>query len=104
MSRPRARLVLMAALLAAGCSAGTGSSEVTLRMTVWTSEKTQLALFDSIAGEYEQAHPDVKSITCDVVPFDKYNTALTTQLAGSNPPDLAWILERDAPDFVQSGA
>jgi multiple sugar transport system substrate-binding protein len=102
----RARLVLLAALLVAGCSSGTGggSSEVNLRMTVWTSDKAQLALFDSIAAEYRQAHANVKSITFDVVPFDKYNTALTTQLAGSNPPDLAWILERDAPDFVESKA
>lgn len=100
------RLVLVALLLiVAGCSGGgTGNADVNLRMTVWTSEKTQLALFDEIAGEYKQAHPNVKSITFDVVPFDKYNTALTTQLSGSNPPDLAWILERDAPDFVQSGA
>lgn len=97
-----ALLALM--LLVAGCSSSTGNAEVNLRMTVWTSEKSQLALFDEIANEYKQAHPNVKSITFDVVPFDRYNTALTTQLAGSNPPDLAWILERDAPDFVESKA
>jgi multiple sugar transport system substrate-binding protein len=101
------RIALLALLLiVAGCSGGSagGNADVNLRMTVWTSEKTQLALFDEIANEYKQAHPNVKSVTFDVVPFDKYNTALTTQLSGSNPPDLAWILERDAPDFVQSGA
>ncbi|RSM76739.1 sugar ABC transporter substrate-binding protein [Kibdelosporangium aridum] len=99
------RVTLLALLLVvAGCSSSTGNAEVNLRMTVWTSEKTQLALFDEIANEYKQTNPNVKSITFDVVPFDRYNTALTTQLAGSNPPDLAWILERDAPDFVESKA
>jgi multiple sugar transport system substrate-binding protein len=89
-----------------GCSNGSGSgdSNVSLRMTVWTNDKTQTALFDSIAAAYRTTHPDIRSITFDYIPIDNYTTALTTQVAGSNPPDLAWVLERDAPDFVSSGA
>lgn len=91
----------------AGCSNGSGSgddSNVSLRMTVWSNDKSQTALFDSIAAEYRKTHPDIRSITFDYIPIDNYTTALTTQIAGSNPPDMAWVLERDAPDFVTSGA
>jgi multiple sugar transport system substrate-binding protein len=71
---------------------------------MWTGDKTQIALFDGIADEYKAAHGNVKSITFDVVPLDGYTTAITTQLTGGNPPDLVWVLERDAPDYVNSGA
>lgn len=92
----------------AGCSSGGGSGSgdknVALRMTVWSNDKSQTALFNSIADSYIKTHPDIKSITFDYIPIGNYTTALTTQIAGSNPPDMAWILERDAPDFVSSGA
>lgn len=78
---------------------------VDLRMTVWTANEDQLALFDSIADEYIAANPDlVSSVTFEPIPFDSYTTTLTTQLGGGNTPDLAWILESNAPEFVQSGA
>lgn len=78
---------------------------VDLRMTVWTANEDQLALFDEIADEYISANPElVSSVTFEVVPFDDYTTSLTTQLAGGNTPDLAWIFESNAPEFVQSGA
>jgi len=98
-------VTLLVAALAA-CSSGSGSSakNISLRMTVWSNDKSQNALFNSIAASYRQSHPEISSITFDYIPIDNYTTALTTQIAGSNPPDLAWILERDAPDFVSSGA
>ena len=114
--RRRARIGTIAGaaaltLLATACGSGDGGSgsddapsDVSLRMTVWTADETQLALFDSIAQEYMADNPGVTDIAFDPVPFDGYTTAVTTQIAGSNPPDLAWVLERDAPDFVASGA
>ena len=60
-------------------------------MTVWTSNEDQLALFDSIAEEYQADHPEIKSITFESLPFADYNTTLTTQIAGGNSPDLAWM-------------
>lgn len=114
--RRRARLATAALALAAlsatalsACSgdssASAGSdSNVSLRMTVWSNDPTQNALFNGIATEYRKTHPEVSTVTFDYVPIDNYTTALTTQVAGSNPPDLAWILEADAPDFVSSGA
>ncbi|GAB3858122.1 ABC transporter substrate-binding protein [Dactylosporangium cerinum] len=77
---------------------------VSLRMTIWTANEAHLKLFNEIAGEYKAAHPNVTEIKFDSLPFDTYTTALTTQIAGGNQPDLAWILENSAPDFVSSGA
>jgi len=78
---------------------------VDLRMLVWTADESQLALFDEIGDAYVEANPDtVGNVTFEVVPFADYTTNLTTQLAGGDTPDLAWIFESSAPEFVQSGA
>jgi multiple sugar transport system substrate-binding protein len=110
--RVRLATATLAAAAAALCalsacsSSGNSTSDkhVSLRMTVWSNDKTQVALFNSIASAYEKTHPDIASIKFDYIPVDNYTTSLVTQIAGSNPPDLSWILERDAPDFVSSGA
>lgn len=118
MVHRRSIAVLGAAALAAGLAAcGNADGEldgdvesapdgpVDLRMTVWTADESQLALFDEIAQEYIDANPDlVSSVSFEVVPFDDYTTSITTQLAGGNTPDLAWIFESNAPEFVESGA
>ncbi|MEV0880406.1 sugar ABC transporter substrate-binding protein [Micromonospora echinofusca] len=75
-----------------------------LRMTVWSANEAHLKLFNEIADEYRKTHPDVASITFDPLPFENYTTTLTTQIAGGNAPDLAWVFENSAPDFVASGA
>ncbi|MCL3859429.1 ABC transporter substrate-binding protein [Actinotalea sp. K2] len=78
---------------------------VSLTMTVWTANEDQLAMFQQIADAYVTAHPDlVADVSFEAIPFEDYTTSLTTRLAGGNPPDLAWILESYAPEFVQSGA
>lgn len=113
--RRRAPLALGAgiaavALTLAGCSSSPTEAEtpdepVELRMTVWTADETQLALFQEIADAYIAENSElVSEITFEPIPFAEYTTSLTTQLAGGNAPDLAWILESYAPEFVQSGA
>lgn len=115
LSRRRAPLAVGAgiaaiALTLAGCSSGPTEAEtpdepVELRMTVWTADETQLALFQEIADAYVAENPElVSGVTFEPIPFDAYTTTLTTQLAGGNAPDLGWILESYAPEFVQSGA
>lgn len=74
-----------------------------LRMTVWTGNEAHLAMFNEIAAAFKQTHPDV-NVTFETLPFDSYTTTLTTQIAGGNPPDLAWIFETSAADFIGSGA
>ncbi|MGM1018561.1 MAG: ABC transporter substrate-binding protein [Actinomycetota bacterium] len=115
--RPRTRTPLAAgagiaavALVLAGCSGSpteptTPDEPVDLRMTVWTADETQLAMFQEIADAYIEENPGlVASVTFETVPFEDYTTTLTTQLAGGNAPDLAWILDSYAPEFVESGA
>ncbi|MDN4483406.1 ABC transporter substrate-binding protein [Demequina lignilytica] len=100
--------LLLTACSASAGSGGSGSEAsgdpVDLRMTVWTSNEDHLAVFNAIADAYMADNPQVASITFDSLPFDDYTSTVTTQIAGGNAPDLAWILENTAPDFVESGA
>jgi multiple sugar transport system substrate-binding protein len=97
---------LRMAALAAGIAfpmAAVPAMAVDIRMAIWSANEAHLALFNEIALAYTAAHPDV-NVTFDSLPFDGYTTTLTTQIAGGNAPDLAWILETTAGDFVSSGA
>ena len=84
--------------LAAGASA-----ETKLRITIWSANEAHLKLFNGIADGFKKEHPDV-TVTFESLPFENYTTALTTQIAGGNAPDMAWIFETSAYDFVNSGA
>ncbi|BCL17227.1 ABC transporter substrate-binding protein [Micromonospora sagamiensis] len=101
-------VVALSALLGLTACGGSDSTEsdgpVTLRMTTWSANEAHLKLFNDIAAEYMAANSKVTKITFDPIPFENYTTTLTTQIAGGNPPDLAWVLENSAPDFVSSGA
>lgn len=76
---------------------------VNLRMTIWSANEAHLAMFGEIAESFKATHPNA-NVTFEPLPFENYTTTLTTQIAGGNPPDLAWILETTAADFVNSGA
>src|SRR5688500_17300108 len=93
-------LATTVAMVVTGCGASpapapepttAAPNSIDLRMTVWTSNEAQLALFNSIADAYKADHEEIKSITFDSLPFADYNTTLTTQIAGGNSPDLAWM-------------
>ena len=98
-----AAVVIGACVIGAG-QAGAQDDPVSLRFAVWTGNQAHLDLFNGIAADYMAANPTVGEITFETLPFDGYTTALTTQIAGGNAPDLAWIFESTAPDFVASGA
>ena len=109
MRRRFAAALLASALVLTACGGGdddkgADNGPVSLRMTIWTGNADHLALFNSIADEYRKTHSNVTEIKFDTLPIETYTTGLTTQIAGGNAPDLAWILENSAPDFVSSGA
>jgi multiple sugar transport system substrate-binding protein len=108
-----APLLVLTACMSDGddSSAGTDGAEeaesvdpVTLRMSVWTSNEDQLALLDDIAEAYAAQEPSVDGVEFESRAPDEYTTALTTQLAGGNAPDLGWVFEQDAKQFIASGA
>lgn len=107
-----AAIIAVTALALSACSSSpstppttkAAAGSVNLRMTTWTADPTQLALFTSIADDYKKTHPEIGKITFDSLPFADYTTTITTQIAGGQQPDLAWVMETDAPDFVSSGA
>jgi multiple sugar transport system substrate-binding protein len=105
-ARTTAAVAVAALLCLTACGSGDdgGDGPVTLRMTTWSANEAHVKLFTEIADEYRKTHPNVTAITFDAIPFESYTTTLTTQIAGGNPPDLAWVLESAAPDFVASGA
>jgi multiple sugar transport system substrate-binding protein len=96
------RLAALAAGIALPLSAMPASA-ADIRMAIWSANEGHLALFTEIAAAYTATHPDV-TVSFDSLAFDGYTTTLTTQIAGGNAPDLAWILETTASDFVSSGA
>jgi multiple sugar transport system substrate-binding protein len=87
------------------CWSGIANAQdaVNLRMTIWSANEAHLKLFNEIAAGFKKDHPNV-TVTYESLPFETYTTALTTQIAGGNAPDMAWIFETAAYDFVNSGA
>lgn len=88
---------------AEGDGAADATGATSLRVTVWTGNEAHLDLFNSIADDFVAQHDTVEEVEFDVLPFENYNDALTVQLAGGNPPDLGWIFERNAPQFIDAG-
>lgn len=97
--------VAMAGILVPLAWSGTtwAQDAINLRMTTWSANEAHLAMLNEIAAGFKETHPNV-TVTFEPLPFESYTTTLTTQIAGGNPPDLAWILEATAADFVNSGA
>lgn len=114
--RPRARqlpivLIAIGGLMLGACTAAPASQApsdvadgtVDLRVAVWTGSEAHLSLFNEIGAAYAALDPRIGEITFETLPFEQYTTVLTTQLAGGSPPDLGWIFETNAPQFVDAG-
>jgi multiple sugar transport system substrate-binding protein len=82
-----------------GIQPAQAAGNISLRVTMWSSNAGHLALFNGLANEYKKTHPEIKEIKFDSLDFATYTQTLTTQIAGGKAPDLAWILEKDAQQF-----
>lgn len=97
-------LALTATSLVACSTPGAAEDgDVDLTMAIWSANEDHLALFDAIADEYLADHDEVDSITFETITNQDYIAGLTTRMAGGNVPDLAWIPEANAPEFIESG-
>jgi multiple sugar transport system substrate-binding protein len=91
-----------AALALAACSTGGGSSTdkgagegpvpeptspVTVTFSSWVGEEPD---FKTLVQKFEGEHPNIK-IELQNVPAEEANEKLTAQVAGGNPPDIAYI-------------
>lgn len=110
MNQPSRRVALLSvlaigasSLVACGAPAAATDGPVDLTMAVWSANKDHLALFDEIADDYLAKNSGVKSIKFETITNQDYIAGLTTRIAGGNVPDLAWIPEANAPEFIQSG-
>lgn len=112
---------LAAAVTASGCTpaaapapappgaAGAGQAAqsaaggpVTLRFSTWGNEQ-HLKLLQGIADSYRARNPNV-TVEFQSIPFSDYLQKITVQFAGGDAPDLGWVAERMAPQFIESGA
>lgn len=97
---------LAGALLAATTmfsGAALAQDNIELRMAIWSANEAHLALFNEIAADYKTQHPNV-TVTFDPLVYGDFVTALSTQIAGGNAPDLTWLGENTVADFVAAGA
>lgn len=106
-------LVLAACSGGGGGDGGGGGSEddpqadgpVDLRMTMWSGNEAHHAIFEQIADAYIAENPDlVSSVEFDAITEPgQYVPTVTTQIAGGEAPDLMWVTEAYALEFVDSG-
>ncbi|MCP4540798.1 MAG: sugar ABC transporter substrate-binding protein [Chloroflexi bacterium] len=77
----------------------TNDEQVNLRFTIWSGNEAHLTMLNKFAETYRESHPNV-TVQFDTIPTGDYTDKVTIQLAGSNPPDGGWIVERSAPTFI----
>jgi multiple sugar transport system substrate-binding protein len=110
-------VVAMLALLAAGCG-GDDDEEaedttaqtdepiaeptepVTISFASWVGNEPNIK---KMAKQFERQHPNI-TIKFQNVPAEQAGQKLTTQLAGGNPPDTAYIDAGTTADFASRGA
>lgn len=106
--RNRLAIAALIGLLVLTACGGTKSKSspknFSLRMTMWSANNDHRQLLNEIADEYRKTHPEITAITFDPLPSDTYQTTLTTQIAGGNAPDLAWLSESAIKDFISAKA
>ena len=99
-----AAVTLLLTACGGGEDGGNEDGPVELRMTTWSANEDHLAILNQIADAYIEENPDkVSSVSFEPLTGSGYINALTTQIAGGDVPDMAWILEAYAPQFVDAG-
>jgi multiple sugar transport system substrate-binding protein len=74
--------------------------EVTISFASWIGESDEMA---QIKKQFEKEHPNIK-VELRAVPADSMTQTLTTQVAGNNPPDVAFVDASTVAAFASRGA
>ncbi len=78
------------------------AAPVELKVTVWTSNETQLKTLADIGEAYRKNRPNV-TVKYESIPIVDYVSKVTIQLSSATPPDVGWVVESSAPTFVNAG-
>ncbi|GAB2567258.1 ABC transporter substrate-binding protein [Gracilibacillus alcaliphilus] len=88
-------LIVISAVILAGCGTNTGSDDNTLEVALW-DEKISGAV-DASIEEFNKEHPDVE-VKVTYTPYANYFTKLRTSLGGGSGPDVFWM---NGPNFYE---
>lgn len=80
------------------------SEGITLRMTMWSSNPDQLALFREIADDFLAEHEEVSGIEFESLTLDQLDMVLTTGMTAGDPPDLTWLPVESSREYIDAGA
>ena len=93
----------------AGCTTGftrdrPDGDGITLRMTMWTSNPEQIALFDEIAEDFMAENEAVTNIEFESLTLDQLDMVLTTGITAGDAPDLTWLPVESSLEYIDAGA
>lgn len=96
----RRLLATVAACALLGVTPALAQTEVRVVVAHYSDQTADI--FEGMAAEFEQNHPDI-DIQIEDVNWDTLFQKLTTDIAGGTPPDVAIIGTRWLVDFVEQG-
>jgi multiple sugar transport system substrate-binding protein len=73
--------------------------DVKLTMSVWSEARVET--YQALAEEYKALNPHV-SVEVMSIPFADYQQKLSIMAASKTAPDIAWLAERMAPQFLKN--
>ena len=76
------------------------TSPVTIRFESWIGQDKSI---QRMYKAFQKAHPNIK-VKFENVPAEEIGQKLTTQVAGGNPPDAAYVDASTVADYAQRGA
>jgi multiple sugar transport system substrate-binding protein len=81
----------------------TGSKDEAVELTfmMWGNEAHQ-EVYNKLIAKFTETHPNI-TVKMESVPFPDYQQKITVLAAGRELPDVGWVAERMAPQFMENG-
>lgn len=76
---------------------------VNMKLAVWTSNESQLALLGSFIDEFAAKKGITINYSFESIDYGEFNTKLLLELQGKDAPDVFWVTESSAKAFIASG-